>query len=134
VSFAASGDGLKVPVIISPLAWAGRTPGWTPPDSLSRTSSRSVVSADDMTRSSGWVVTQSRNSRSRLPHGVNGLAGRQDRLGQDAVIDERRLVAVADFGVTQRGRRVLHHGDLEALFEQFAQVALDAQVGQHPRQ
>jgi hypothetical protein len=27
-----------------------------------------------------------------------------------------------------------HNGDLEALFEQFAQVAFNAEVRQHPRQ
>ena len=44
VSFAASGVGVNVPAYIVPCAWAGRKPGCTPPDSLSRTSSRSVMS------------------------------------------------------------------------------------------
>ena len=36
--------------------------------------------------------------------------------------------------VPRAGRRVLHHGDLEALLDQFAQVTLDTQVRQHPGQ
>ena len=69
-----------------------------------------------------------------LLHGLHGVVGRQDRVREEAVVDERRLVAVADLGVPGAGRRVLHHGDLEPLLEQLAQVALDAQVRQHPGQ
>ena len=50
MSFAASGDGVNVPEYITPLAWAGRNPAWTPPDNLSRTSSRSLAISDGMMR------------------------------------------------------------------------------------
>ena len=55
--------------------------------------------------------------------------------GEDSVVDgERRLVAVTQLGVPGSGGRVLHHCHLEALLQQFAQMSLDAEVGEHSGQ
>src|SRR5262249_1074995 len=43
VKSAAPGAGTNVPAYIMPLACTGRNPGWTPPDSVSSTASRSVM-------------------------------------------------------------------------------------------
>ena len=37
-----------------------------------------------------------------------------------------RIVSVADFRMSRSGGRILHYSNLEALFEQFAKMALDA--------
>src|SRR5258707_818990 len=50
-----------------------------------------------------------------LPHGLHRVVGRQDRVRHEAVVDQRRLVSVAGLWVAGAGRRVLHHGHLEAL-------------------
>src|SRR6516162_3325320 len=52
VRSAAPGAGTNIPAYIVPLACTGRNPGWTPPDRLSRTSRRSLMSVDDMSHSS----------------------------------------------------------------------------------
>jgi hypothetical protein len=43
------------------------------------------------------------------PHGLDGVIRRQYRIRQETVIDDRRLVAVAQLGVPGTSRRVLHH-------------------------
>src|SRR5215510_920422 len=50
---------------------------------------------------------------------------------EKGVVNERRLVAVAPFGVLWRSCRIFREGYLETLLEQFAQVRFDAHVGQH---
>ena len=72
--------------------------------------------------------------RFALAHGLNGVVGRQDCIRQKTIVDDRRLVAVAQLGVPGSRRRVLDHGDLENLLEQLPQVALDTEVGQYPGQ
>jgi len=52
-------------------------------------------------------------------------------MGEKAIIDDRRLIAVAPHRMPWPGGGVLDHGDLEALLEQVAQVGLDADVRQH---
>ena len=66
-----------------------------------------------------------------LLHGLDGFVGRQDCIRQKAIVDDCRLVAVADRRVSGSGRCVLDHGDFEALFQELPQVALDAEIGQH---
>ena len=53
-------------------------------------------------------------------------------MGEEAVIDHRRLIAVAPFGMAGTGGGVLHHRNLEALLEELAQMRFHADVRQHP--
>jgi hypothetical protein len=48
---------------------------------------------------------------------------------EKGVVYERRLIAVAPFGVLWRSRRIFRDGYFETLLEQFAQVRFDAHVG-----
>ena len=52
-------------------------------------------------------------------------------MGQKPIVDHRRLIAVAPFGVPRSGSCVLDHRDLEALLEQLAQMGFEAHVRQH---
>ena len=70
----------------------------------------------------------------RSRHGIHGLAGRKNRIGQISEVDERRLIAIAQLGMACAGRRILHHCDLETMLEQFAHASLDTEVRRHPRQ
>jgi len=60
----------------------------------------------------------------RLPvfYGFDRVVRRQDRMREKRVINERRLIAVAPFGVPGRSGRIFRDGYLEPLFKQFAQV------------
>jgi hypothetical protein len=66
-------------------------------------------------------------TRHRLDSFVRG----PDRVGKKRVINERRRIAVAPFGVFWRRRSVLRDGHFEPLLEQCAQVRFDAHIGQH---
>jgi hypothetical protein len=63
-----------------------------------------------------------------LRHGFHRVFRGKDRVRQETVIDDRRLVAITQFGVPGSCGGVLHHGDLEALLQQFAQVAFDTEM------
>ena len=69
-----------------------------------------------------------------LLHVLDGFMCREDLVCQKAIINQRRFVAVADFGMARSGRRVLYYGYLKALFQQLTKVALDTEVGQHSTQ
>src|SRR4051794_27637177 len=77
---------------------------------------------------------QAWSDRSGLPHRTQRFVCGQHRVGDEVVVDDRGLVTVAELGMPGPGRRVLHYGDLEALLQQLAQVALHAEVGEHPGQ
>src|SRR4051794_3387998 len=85
-----------------------------------------------MTRISGG--SQAWSDRPGLPHRAHRFVGGQHRVGDEVVVDDRGLVTVAEPGMPGPGRRVLHHGDLEALLDQLSQVALHAEIGEHPGQ
>src|SRR5262245_27888516 len=61
---------------MSPLAWAGRKPGCTPPDRSSSMPSRSVMSADDMI-----CFSRSIDECLYIPDGCPRRAGSLSRLG-----------------------------------------------------
>src|SRR5690349_16433192 len=64
---------------------------------------------------------------------TDGLDRGPDRTGEEAKIHQRGEVAVP-LRQTGTGRGVLDDGDLEALLDEFAQMAFDAQVGGHSRE
>ena len=70
--------------------------------------------------------------RLSLPQSHHNLVCRQNRVCEKRKVDERRRIAVAPFGVSRAGGRVLRDGDLETLLEQIAQVRFDTHVCQHP--
>ena len=58
---------------------------------------------------------------------LDGMVRRPQGMGEKAKIDERGLHAVAFF-VDRSANRVADHGDFEAVFEQVAEMGLDAEV------
>src|SRR5579859_1117671 len=53
-------------------------------------------------------------------------------MSKEPIVDQCCLIAVAPFWMTGPCDRILDHGDLEALFEELAQMGLDTHVRQHP--
>src|SRR4051812_33904449 len=80
----------------------------------------------------GW--NRSGSDRTGLLDRAHRFVGGQHRVGDEAIVDDRGLITVPEFGMPGRGRRVLHHGDLETLLDPLAQVALHAEIGEHPGQ
>src|SRR5215831_8327662 len=66
-----------------------------------------------------------------LTHRRDRFISRQHRMGQKAVVDDRRLVAIALYWMPRSGDGILHHGNLETLLKELAQMRLDAYVRQH---
>ena len=52
-------------------------------------------------------------------------------MGEKSIVDHRRLIAVAPFGMAGAGGRVLDDGDFESALEKLAQMRFDAHVRQH---
>src|SRR6516162_5755153 len=59
------------------------------------------------------------------------FVGRPHGVGEKSIVDHRGLIAVAPDRMPRSGGCVLDHCDLEALFEQLAQMGFDAHVRQH---
>lgn len=62
----------------------------------------------------------------------DGFVRCEYRVCEKSVINERRRVAVAPFGMLWRGGCIFDYGYFEALLEQFPQMRFDAHVGEHP--
>src|SRR5262249_62116060 len=91
VRSAAPGAGTNVPAYIVPLACTGRNPGWTPPDSVSSTASRSVmrVVATAKTPESGWGRSKPvpvSPSTWKLSHTQDHLSGPIGQSGGEATL------------------------------------------------
>jgi hypothetical protein len=72
----------------------------------------------------------------RSPGRVDGgeeAVRREQGTREESEIDQGRLIAV-EFGHLSGGRAVRHDSDLEALFQQLAQVGFDAEIRAHTRQ
>ena len=82
VRSATPGAGVNVPAYMVPRAWAGRNPGWTPPDSRSRTASRSGMRVADI------VKRSAANGTTELMTGP-GRADAEQRLFADLDPDTR---------------------------------------------
>src|SRR5271169_3412359 len=50
---------------------------------------------------------------------------------EKSVVDDRRLITVAPYGMSRSGRCILDHGNPKALLDKLAQMGLDAHVRQH---
>ena len=68
---------------------------------------------------------------SRGLHARDDFIGRPHGVGEKSVVDHRGLIAVAPDWMPRSGGCVLDYCDLEALFQQLAQMGFDTHVCQH---
>jgi hypothetical protein len=52
-------------------------------------------------------------------------------VGQERIVDQRRLVTVTSGGVPWAGGGIANDRNFEAVFEEVAQVGLDAHIREH---
>ena len=64
-------------------------------------------------------------------HARDHFVGRPHSVGEKSVVDHRCLIAVAPHWMPGSSGCVLDNCDLEALFQQLAQMVFDAHVRQH---
>jgi hypothetical protein len=75
--------------------------------------------------------TRERMLRLTVLYRLDRFIGCQHRVCEKRIVNERRRIAVAPFGVLWRSGRIFRDGHFEPLLEQFAQVRFDAHVGEH---
>src|ERR1700754_401134 len=64
-------------------------------------------------------------------HSIEDFISRQQCMGEEAVVDNRCLIAVAPVRVSRSSCCVPDHGDLKSLLDEVAHMGLDAHVREH---
>jgi hypothetical protein len=66
-----------------------------------------------------------------LPHSFDYLVSRQQCMGEESIVDDRCLVAIAPDRVPGTCCRIADEGDLKSFLYEVSHMGLDAHVCQH---
>src|SRR5271166_2860006 len=101
------------------------------PNAITKDVANSAIAANFLSR---CIILPVRNlcwALLTVFHRLDDFVGRPHRMREKSIVDERRRITIAPFGMLGPRSRVFRYCYFESLFQQFAQVRFDAHVGEH---